>query len=395
MSHNNFKLLFFTYADSKYDMFAVPYAYFALLNNPNSLVEICLENENLFYAKYKDAIELLELIFPKRTLFRQSTYIKNNKNVIPNTLRFVEVPKLKAKYLYIGDIDLLVFEDVCETHLDLMKTYDLPFSNILRVSSNDTKNPRLSGLHFIDYDLYYPLPDISDLNLTIENDEYVLYECMKRKNLMVPLSFQIRPECGIHMSLSRDPLGRTSGPTQNPFKVDETHAWGGRRYYQRFLKQLKDESFCKLHPYLDISFRLLLIALESAATLQSRAIHRLANSYLVDKRMIFSSNDNFSISDFYKKRDEFLKSKDFSSALELGCLATILWPSNIDIWFKQAWLYMATGKTNHSIEALLHIYELPKGKDLIVKSNIISTNLSIFRNYDNAKPLLTLLNLHE
>lgn len=367
------KLLFFTYSDCKYDLFAIPYAYFALRNNPNSLVEISLENADKFFAKNRVALEILQKIYPSRTLFRQAKVVDKQKNIIPNTVRFIEKASLQAEYLYIGDIDLLVFDDVLRIHVDLIHKHNLPFSNILRKRPSEKDKPRLSGLHFINYDTYYPIPDLSDIDLSKENDEHVLYECMRRKGLMVNEEFQERPECGIHMSLSRDPAGRTSGPTSGIFTSSIPTGWGGRHYYEKFKEQLKEKEFCELLPHLDLEFKQLLIATEALSSGKTRLLHRLAAGYLLDKRLLISKS-NFTISDFYAQRDAMLKAKDFDRAIQLGVQSTAIWPFNVDIWYKQAWLYMATGKMSEAVESLWHIVELPGGIEFLTSNQFAEIN---------------------
>lgn len=54
---------------------------------------------------------------------------------------------------------------------------------------------------------------------------------MLRKGFIVPFDFQERPECGIHMSLSRDPSARTSGPTLSNYSTSNVFGWTGRKYH--------------------------------------------------------------------------------------------------------------------------------------------------------------------
>ena len=53
------------------------------------------------------------------------------------------------------------------------------YSNIVR--KNSTKK-RITGLHFILYYKYYPVPKLDNYNI---NDEHLLYNIMKKKNIII------------------------------------------------------------------------------------------------------------------------------------------------------------------------------------------------------------------
>lgn len=373
-------LIFFTYADRKYDFFAVPYAYFALKNNPEAIVEICFEDYLGFLDNQNEAVELLNKIFPDRFLFRQAESVEKYKGIIPNTVRFVEKAQREAEYLYIGDIDLLVFDDVLQVHLKLINDYKLPFSNIIRVKKNESDVSRLSGLHFVKYSDYYPLPNIDDMDLATVNDENFLFECMSRKGIMVPPSFQLRPECGIHMSLSRDPLGRSTGQSAGNFAIDVGTGWGGKNYYHKFLHQIKHIEFCELLSTLDLRFRQLILMLEAMIKEKHRMMHRMAASYLLDKRVAVSSISLNGLGDFYKKRDALMKEKKYESAIELGCMATLIWPNNIDIWWRQFYLYWILGRYSECAQTILHIYDLPSGREFLKSNEFIKSKFDVLKN---------------
>ncbi len=370
---NNQDILFFTYADEKYDFFAIPYAYFALRNNPNSKVEIILANYDKFAKNNAEALDRINHLYPKRTVFRQSELIKKNKKIVPNTVSFIEKPITVSKYLYIGDIDLLILDDVMNIHLRLIEENNIRFSNMIRANTVNTPKPRLTGLHFVLYEDYFPLADLSDLDLTVENDEYVLYENMKRKGYMVPASFQIRPECGIHMSLNRDPEGRTTSAFHDTYDSHSNHKWGGAFYHSRFLEQIKEENFGKLIFLLDFQFRFLLLTLEALATDKLRMLHRFTAAYVLDKRLALNVN-HLDRSTFNSLRDKALKENNFDYALQLDSDAMLIWPFSLEVWFKMAWLYMAVGKVTECIETLFHLYDLPQGAVYLEKSRFVQVN---------------------
>jgi hypothetical protein len=367
------KVLFFTYADSRYELFAIPYIYFALRNNEDSKVEICLEDYAGFAERNRSALQMLESLYSGRFLIRQSQVALQSPRAIPNTVRFVETPLLKGRYVYIGDIDLLVFDDVATIHEKLIGEFGVEFSNMLRPQFASTAKPRLSGLHFCAFDKYYPIPEISDLALSVENDEHVLYECMRRKGLMVPVAFQQRPECGIHMSLSRDPLGRTTGAAGGHYSSLNAHGWGGRHYYRVFLEQIREERFSKLLPHLDLELRLVLLAAEAMASDQSRRLHRAATSFLLDKRLLVSEEE-FSLKQILDSRHQAIVDGKLDVAESIGMTLCTVWPNRIDVWFKQAWLWLEMDKPKLATEALAHIAGMQDGLAFLRSNDLVSVH---------------------
>ncbi len=108
MNKSEYEILFFTYSDKKYQFFAIPYAYFALKNIIQThLSKYVWKTANPF-IKNKLAINLIDSIYPGRTIFRQSKIVVNNPHVALSTVRFVEFTRLKSIYLYIGYINLLI-----------------------------------------------------------------------------------------------------------------------------------------------------------------------------------------------------------------------------------------------------------------------------------------------
>lgn len=120
-----------------------------------------------------------------------------------NSYRFIVEPMIKREYVYIGDIDIMILENVFDKHSYIFEK-GLPYSNIVRVNSK-----KLTGLHFCRYDKQYPLPNINDLIDSVFNDEDLLYAIMDRKGLIYPADEYRkiqRPVHGIHMSLNRMPF---------------------------------------------------------------------------------------------------------------------------------------------------------------------------------------------
>ena len=197
---NKSKLLVYTYANKNYYPFAVLYQIFFIQKNPDADVEIIIENYNEFYEQYKHLLDFYKKYYPN-VYFHQ---IDKNIKSLPGTTRFITTPIKTADYIYIGDIDIFICENILRPHLKNIKDNNLDFSNIKR------KNEFvLSGLHFIKYDKMYPVKIPSDVNLETERDESVLYKMMLTKGYKIPdeNKHTFRPLLGLHASYySRPPL---------------------------------------------------------------------------------------------------------------------------------------------------------------------------------------------
>lgn len=201
MVENKPTTLFYTCVNAKFWSFGMIYPMFVLLTNPNSLVEIGVENHSRFKRKYKHIIAFYEKNFPERVKFSPVSFYKwgvlGRTKIVPNTVRFLNKPTLKADYLYIGDSDIFITEEVASQHLENIRKNNLDFSNVVR-----TGKRRLTGLHFIEYDKMYPLPSLLGLRLGKKNDEEVLFEMMSRKGYKMPKeNVTFRPAHGLHISL--------------------------------------------------------------------------------------------------------------------------------------------------------------------------------------------------
>lgn len=201
---NDNKILFFTCATKFYKNYIVPYIYFAKKSNPSSTFEFIIDDEDGFYEKNTRALTWLKENLGVEVVFRSIGKIKIRPK-IDNSLRFVTQPVSYAEYVYIGDIDIMIVEDIYSWHKPLFES-GLPYSNIVREGTK-----RLTGLHFAKYNSFYPLPNTDDLVLNVANDEELLYLIVERKGLLYKneLYCEIkrgRPIHGIHMSLNRLPF---------------------------------------------------------------------------------------------------------------------------------------------------------------------------------------------
>jgi hypothetical protein len=271
-------LLFYTAANGEYEKFVPLYIYFALTSNPESYVEVALEDSEKYVQKNTEVINTLKKLFGDQ--FRLSTV--DFGDTLPGAVRFITKPELadKCEYVYISDIDILIFDDeLKQKHIDNMNKYDAPFSNIVRGPAHtEGNNYRLSGLHFAPTDLQYPIPDLKDVDYSIDNDvrgadENILYEIMKRKkDEMIPDEMDFRPVPGIHMRTNSHPFGeRKRHRPNNSFQEVSTGKvripWTGievEEYRDAFIHTLNDEDFQSIYFQLDVEMKNMLMVLENA-----------------------------------------------------------------------------------------------------------------------------------
>jgi hypothetical protein len=200
----NINFLASAYDDNKnytYSNFLIPFAFFALLTNKNSHVELIVENINDFNKKYKNEINML-MKFNNNFLIRCPTF-KRNKH-IPNTYRFFEKPHVDSEYTYISDIDIMFLETEIVDKYKLFWPDNLPYNNILRLEDS----VRLTGVHMIRTKDYFTEEFIKFQqkrykNDSNENDEVVLGEMCKKVFGLPDFSHRVRPIYGIHFSPNR------------------------------------------------------------------------------------------------------------------------------------------------------------------------------------------------
>jgi hypothetical protein len=243
------KLTIFTVASLDYHIFCVPYVACCLISNPEARVEIAIENIHLFNEKYLNSInKLLELFGKNKFLFRE--YTKNLK-CSHGARRFLEEPKFKSEYTYIGDIDILVCENILSSHLPILESTKLPYSNMVR-GSNPNK---LSGLHFTKTKKYYPVNAPLKFYNEKTNGEELLLKIIKLKTGRTPLieDNRIRPVHGFHLSFGRFPVDPTT-------KVD----WGVKNssHYESWKCVESNCQWKSLFPTFDIKFKLIYCVLQ-------------------------------------------------------------------------------------------------------------------------------------
>lgn len=233
--------MIYSYADERYYKFVTPFIQFALASNPLAYVEIILEDKEYFLANYDKQIHALKYYHGSFS-FTQSKF--RDADIWPNTIRFVQNPETVAKYLYITDIDILILNNLLDLHLPTMRKHNMFYSNVVRRNCNPR---RMSGLHFIEYDKYFPL-DVEKYNIS-GNDEAVLYSIMSQMHPdAINHAYDYRPAPGIHISLNRNPTS--------------SMCWDYRGFAGHFYEFIKRPDFRDLYPLLDIEIKHLLLILD-------------------------------------------------------------------------------------------------------------------------------------
>jgi hypothetical protein len=241
-------VLFFTSADRQYEDYAPLYAFSILSHVKDSVVEVGVEDDHSFRSRHGAAWAHVGACFGRHKLIVRSVpwALPHGRSILPNTVRFLVIPKLRAGYVYIGDIDIIILDrQLLSMHLNHMKTTGLPYSNSVR-----PRTTRMSGLHFSRFDAYYPVPDVSDLDLGRMNDEMVLYEIIKRKRLELQNRIWYRPVHGIHISPNRAPeaLIDHQGRVVNP-------GWGISFYARQWSETAAEPRFQELRGLLSARVR--------------------------------------------------------------------------------------------------------------------------------------------
>lgn len=233
---------FFTVAVGSYRIFAVPYAFSVLFFNDDATVEVMVDDAQQFRDEYARAIDLLD----GRAVFREAQFGEKDAPY----MRFLIQPQTVAPYVYIGDVDILILEGgITDLHIRNAKALGLPYSNILRPGGE-----RLSGLHFTEWDAYYPVEPLPvSMMRNFVGDEKLLRLLVERRGLPLPTG-DYRPVHGIHMSPNRDAIIRTeAGPN-----------WGvGPTEWSAYKAFAKDSRWRTLLPLLHADYRRLIEKMEA------------------------------------------------------------------------------------------------------------------------------------
>ena len=241
----------FSSATPDYELFVLPYIASALIHNDDARVEVCVEENARFRETNAPALEEL-LRHYGESRFRVRDVV-SSRGMSPNSVRFLETPEVMSEFTYIGDIDILILEQVSQKHIDRMSSAGLPYSNVLRPGRR-----ALTGLHFTRSDAYYPVypPAGVDLN----RDEELLYALVLSRGAPLPPEEWNRPVHGFHLSLNRSPLPRFVDGKRKP-------TWGADRSKKRLAAYealQRHPVWRALYPLFDRRYRVLLGLLDLA-----------------------------------------------------------------------------------------------------------------------------------
>jgi hypothetical protein len=203
----------FAHGDTYLDMLPL-YAFFALSSNQDSVVEMVVQNQTDFLQTHAK-----ELVWIMNHFGIDSVCVRNMQPNITqrtntsNTWRYLEPPVRHAQYTYIGDVDIFLTESVLDPkRMDQMKTWNIPYSNIIRPNTH-----RLTGVMLMRTNDFYT-PKLLELQQTMTdvtgNDETVLYKIVNASGIGLPRLlnasdddslYQYRPLHGAHLTTSRGP----------------------------------------------------------------------------------------------------------------------------------------------------------------------------------------------
>ena len=185
---------------------------------------------NYLRKKYSSSKILIKYNFFKQN---ETGYFYNGIKVSANSVRFISQPTIKDEFVYISDVDMLIFVENFYLHLidDIYRRRSC-YSNVVRPNSS-----QLTGLHFIKYDAYYPIPKQQYYDI---NDEILLYNIVKSKGIKIDYKTQYRPQFGIHASPSRSSVSSLGNL-----------GWGAENYKFHWVNYTNSYEFKYIYPLLN------------------------------------------------------------------------------------------------------------------------------------------------
>ena len=107
-------LVFYTTATERYEHFIPLYTYFASRSNPGAKFEYVVSDADASRDRFTHTLAWFEAQGVSIKL-RSASECKYTPSMA-NTLRFVLPCQTRADYIYIGDVDILIVEDVMAAH---------------------------------------------------------------------------------------------------------------------------------------------------------------------------------------------------------------------------------------------------------------------------------------
>ena len=217
------QLLFYTGATKFFHNYIPLYFLFGALANPGASFEFLVRDIPRMQALHGQSLDRIASVFDcVYYLHDVATRACRKTPLMENSYRFLLQPFLKAEYVNVGEIDILLTENILARHQAYVDS-QLPFYNQIRPVYK-----RLTGLHLARYVDMYPLEeglwDYCELK-----DEEILYKDYELKGRLFSEGLDAlkvklgRTNCGVHMS-----------PNLLPFSVDlEVPGWGINADYLR------------------------------------------------------------------------------------------------------------------------------------------------------------------
>lgn len=198
-----------------HEPFLVPFAYFALSSHPDGFVEIVVADPARYQKAYARDLQVLGE-HAGRFLVRGMVVPINGKHSL-GTYRFFEHPTVHAKYTWIGDIDVMLLENVIPKQLKSW-THGLPYNNFRRPNSE-----RLTGVHFVETERYFTKEFLKMQRITHSarqgrlGDEGTLGMMCKKVHGLIDSEHQVDRIQGIHFSPNRGPGKRMALATSKQY----------------------------------------------------------------------------------------------------------------------------------------------------------------------------------
>lgn len=242
LNSNQDRILLYTCCDDIYSHYIPIFCNLALHSDKLKKLDIEIGvSVNKLSDNEEKALDYLRKKYSySKIIIKYNFFIKNNTGfyynnikIKPNSVRFISQPLIHNKYVYITDIDIFIFIDNFYLYLiDDMKRRKSCYSNIVR-----PKTHHLTGLHFIEYDAYYPIPMQKKYNI---NDEVLLFNILKSKGIKIDYKTNYRPQFGIHVSPSRSHVSSIGHI-----------GWGAENYKFNWINYCKSKEFRYIYPLLD------------------------------------------------------------------------------------------------------------------------------------------------
>jgi hypothetical protein len=260
------KNAFSVFVFGEYERF-LPFYVLSINQNYNN-VDILIFYDKKLSKEIKDNLCLRDNVIIYENFNENTNWLQNLKirEGGPKTLlRFLIKGKyfLKYKYVYFGDVDVLIFnetESLFKFHQSQLDSSRVPFSNKVRLDENKKLSKRLTGLHLVEVEPYFKKIDpVIDKFFSNEifrkrilsgviRDEEFLYNICKIGFNFDPLLLSLNntPLHGIHLGLFRHNINpKISHLEKDSFESVTIKRQLSELNKQRKLDKLLQEFYCK------------------------------------------------------------------------------------------------------------------------------------------------------